>query len=107
MMTQDQLADWAVLNGFVERDGYLSLSKDESPDTPSARIVFGDRNVSIEITSERGWKRIGGARYSHLEADPSGGPPSGLELLAKGYVARLMARNAERTQHAAAAPRGP
>jgi hypothetical protein len=96
-MTQEEITQWALANGWQMLDGYLSLTKPAAPHPAIVRLVLKTTVASVEIKKPAGkWEKVSGESYSKIEADPESGMPGGLGLATISGVTMLMRENKDR-----------
>ena len=96
-MTKDEIADWALRNGWQMMDGFPSLTKPSAPHPAIVRLVLKATVASVEIKKPAGkWEKVAGAPYGKLEADPETGLPRGLSLDTIPGFTMLMRDNKDR-----------
>ena len=78
-MTQAELIDWALRNGWQMMAGMPSLTKPSSPKEAIVRMVLKATVVNLEVKKPAGkWEKVAGAAYGAVAADPETGLPQGL-----------------------------
>jgi hypothetical protein len=96
-MTKDEIADWALRNGWQMMDGFPSLTKPSAPHPAIVRLVLKATVASVEIKKPAGkWEKVSSESYSKIEADPESGMPGGLGLATISGVTMLMRENKDR-----------
>jgi hypothetical protein len=96
-MTKEELASWALKNGWQEIGGYLSLTKPSSPKEAIVRMVMKGTLVNVEIKKPAGkWEKVLGESYSKIEPDPETGFPMGLGFDKISGFSMLMEDNKHR-----------
>lgn len=96
-MHKDDLAKWALANGWREIGGHLSLTKPSRPSEPIVRLVMKGTVVNLEIKKPIGkWEKVTGVAYSKIEPDPETGFPRGLGLDTISGFSMLMEDNRNR-----------
>ena len=80
-MTKDELAAWALANGWQMIDGNLSLTKPSSPRQAIVRLLLKGTVASVEVKKPAGkWEKVSSESYKKISADPETGFPRGLGL---------------------------
>lgn len=70
-MTQAELTDWALANGWQMIAGNPSLTKPSSPKEAIVRMVLKATVVNLEVKKPAGkWEKVSGAPYAKVELDP-------------------------------------
>ena len=96
-MTQDELTQWALANGWQMIAGFPSLTKPSSPNTAIVRLVLKSTVASLEIKKPAGkWEKVSSAAYSKIEIDPDNGIPGGLGFATISGLTQLMQDNKDR-----------
>jgi hypothetical protein len=97
-MTQQELTDWALANGWRMMAGVPCLTKPSSPKEAIVRLVFKTTVVAVEVKKPAGkWEKVGSAAYAAVIADPEGEDmPSGLNFEKIPSFAMLMRENKDR-----------
>ena len=96
-MTKDELANWALANGWQMIGGTLSLTKPRQPDVAIVRLVLKATVAGLEIKSPVGrWEKVAGESYSKIAPDPETGMPGGLGLAKINGLTALMRDNKDR-----------
>ena len=96
-MTQDELTQWALANGWQMLAGFPSLTKPSSPTTAIVRLVLKTTIASLEIKKPAGkWEKVSSAAYPKIEPDPETGMPGGLGFATISGLTRLMQDNKDR-----------
>ena len=96
-MTQDELTQWALANGWQMLGGFPSLTKPSSPATAIVRLVLKTTVASLEIKKPAGkWEKVSSAPYSKIEPDPDSGLPGGLGFATISGLTLLMQDNKDR-----------
>ena len=64
-MTQQELTDWALANGWQMVAGHPSLTKPSAPKEAIVRMVLKASVVNIEVKMPAGkWETFSGAAYN-------------------------------------------
>ena len=93
-MTQQELTDWALANGWRMMNGVPSLTKPSNPKEAIVRLVLKATVANVEVKKPAGkWERVAGAPYAAILADPEQGPPQGLGFERIPSVGTLMREN--------------
>ena len=96
-MTQAELTDWALRNGWQMMGGMPSLAKPSSPKQAIVRMVLKATVVNLEVRKPAGkWEKVAGAAYGAVVADPETGLPRGLGFETIPSVSTLMRENKDR-----------
>ena len=96
-MTQQELIDWALANGWQMMAGMPSLTKPSSPKEAIVRMVLKATVVNLEVRKPAGkWEKVAGAAYGAVAADPETGLPQGLGFETIPSVSTLMRENKDR-----------
>jgi len=96
-MTKEELAAWALANGWQMMGGHPSLVKPTRPTEAIVRIVLKGTVANIEIKKPSGkWEKVSGAAYGEIKADPDTGIPRGLGLVSITGITMLMQENKDR-----------
>ena len=96
-MTQDELKDWALKNGWQMIAGHPSLTKPSAPKEAIVRMVLKGTVVHIEAKKPAGkWEKLSGESYAKVAADEETGVPSGLKLETIPGFRMLMQENRDR-----------
>ena len=96
-MTKEELAAWALANGWQMMGGHPSLVKPTRPTEAIVRIVLKGTVANIEIKKPSGkWEKVSGAAYGDIKADPDTGIPRGLGLVSITGITMLMQENKDR-----------
>ena len=96
-MTKEELAAWALANGWQMMGGHPSLVKPTRPSEAIVRIVLKGTVANIEIKKPSGkWEKVSGAAYGDIKADPDTGIPRGLGLVSITGITMLMQENKDR-----------
>ncbi|GAC1339966.1 MAG: hypothetical protein NVSMB18_09150 [Acetobacteraceae bacterium] len=96
-MTQDELKDWALKNGWQMLAGYPSLTKPSRPTEAIVRLVLKATVVHVEAKKPAGkWEKLTGASYAAVQPDEETGVPSGLGLETIPGFRMLMQENRDR-----------
>jgi hypothetical protein len=96
-MTQDELTQWALANGWQMLGGFPSLTKPSSPTTAIVRLALKATVASLEIKKPAGkWEKVSSASYSKIESDPATGMPGGLGFATISGLTQLMQDNKDR-----------
>jgi len=100
-MTKDELAAWALANGWQMMDGFPTLTKPSAPHNAIVRLVLKATVASIEIKKPAGkWEKVSGESYARILADPDTGMPGGLGLGTISGLTMLMQDNKDRQMFA-------
>ena len=96
-MTQQELTDWALGNGWQMMGGMPSLTKPSSPKEAIVRLVLKATVVNLEVRKPAGkWEKVAGAAYGAVAADPETGLPQGLGFESIPSFSTLMRENKDR-----------
>ncbi len=96
-MTQQELIDWALRNGWQMMAGMPSLTKPSSPKEAIVRMVLKATVVNLEVKKPAGkWEKVAGAAYGAVAADPETGLPQGLGFETIPSFSTLMRENKDR-----------
>ena len=96
-MTQQELTDWALANGWQMVAGHPSLTKPSAPKEAIVRMVLKASVVNIEVKKPAGkWEKVSGEAYGKVVADPDTGVPGGLGLTSIPGFTMLMQDNKDR-----------
>lgn len=96
-MDKNELAAWALANGWEMVAGAPALMKPAAPKEAIVRMVFKATVVNIEVKKPAGkWEKIAGAPYAQVVPDPLTGFPSGLGFSSIAGFAKLMQDNKDR-----------
>ena len=96
-MTQDEITQWALANGWQMLDGAPSLTKPAPPHPAIVRLVLKATVASLEIKKPAGkWEKVASQSYSKINADPDSGMPDGLGLGTISGITLLMRDNKDR-----------
>jgi hypothetical protein len=96
-MTQDELTDWALRNGWQIIAGCPSLTKPSSPKEAIVRMVFKATVVNLEVKKPAGkWEKVAGQNYPKIAVDEDSGLPLGLGLDTIPGFTMLMRDNKDR-----------
>ncbi len=96
-MTQQELIDWAMRNGWQMMAGMPSLTKPSSPKEAIVRMVLKATVVNLEVKKPAGkWEKVAGAAYGAVAADPETGLPRGLGFETIPSFSTLMRENKDR-----------
>ncbi len=96
-MTQQELTDWALRNGWQMIGGMPSLTKPSSPKEAIVRMVLKATVVNLEVKKPAGkWEKVAGAAYGAVAADPETGLPQGLGFETIPSFSTLMRENKDR-----------
>ena len=96
-MTQQELTDWALANGWQMMAGVLSLTKPSNPKEAIVRMVLKTTVVNIEVKKPAGkWEKVSGAAYGAVTVDPESGRPEGLKFESIPSFSTLMRENKDR-----------
>ena len=96
-MTQAELTDWALRNGWQMIGGMPSLTKPSSPKEAIVRMVLKATVVNLEVKKPAGkWEKVAGAAYGAVAADPETGLPQGLGFETIPSFSTLMRENKDR-----------
>ena len=95
-MTQQELTDWALANGWQMMAGMPSLTKPSNPKEEIVRMALKATVVNVEVKKPAGkWEKVAGAAYSAVVADPDG-LPQGLGFETIPSFTTLMRDNKDR-----------
>ena len=96
-MGKDELAAWALKNGWQMLGGHPSLVKPARPTEAIVRLVLKATVANIEIKKPSGkWEKVSGAGYGDINPDPETGIPRGLGLVSIAGLTMLMQENLDR-----------
>jgi hypothetical protein len=96
-MTQQELTDWALANGWQMIAGAPCLTKPSAPKEAIVRMVLKASVVNIEVKKPAGkWEKFSGAAYAKVLPDEERGMPSGLGMENIPGFAMLMRDNKDR-----------
>ncbi len=96
-MTQQELTQWALGNGWQIIAGHPSLTKPSAPKEAIVRMVLKATVVHIEVKKPAGkWEKFAGAAYAHVVADEERGIPAGLGMENIPGFGMLMRENKDR-----------
>ena len=96
-MTKDEIAKWALANGWQIIDGMPSLTKPSPPHPAIVRLVLKATVANLEIKKPAGkWEKVASQSYSKITADPDTGMPDGLDLAKISGLTLLMQDNKDR-----------
>ena len=96
-MTQDELKEWALRNGWQIIGGHPSLTKPSSPKEAIVRMVLKATVVHLEAKKPAGkWEKLTGQLYEKVVADEESGIPGGIGLETIPGFAMLMQDNRDR-----------
>src|SRR4028119_1009138 len=96
-MTKDELAGWALANGWQMIAGSPSLTKPSSPKEAIVRMVFKATVVNLEVKKPAGkWEKVSGQSYAKVQPDTDTGLPLGLGLDTIPSFTMLMQENKDR-----------
>ena len=96
-MTQDELTQWALANGWQMIAGAPSLTKPSAPTTAIVRLVLKGTVAQLEIKKPAGkWEKIASAAYAKITPDPHSGIPDGLGFATISGLTQLMQDNKDR-----------
>ena len=96
-MTQDELTQWALANGWQMMAGYLSLTKPSAPTVAIVRLVLKTTVASLEIKKPAGkWEKVASESYAKIVPDPDTGMPGGLGFTTISGLTLLMQGNKDR-----------
>ncbi|HLL32034.1 MAG TPA: hypothetical protein VK403_13670 [Allosphingosinicella sp.] len=96
-MTKDELAGWALANGWQMIAGSPSLTKPSSPKEAIVRMVLKATVVNLEVKKPAGkWEKVSGQSYAKVQPDPDTGLPLGLGLDTIPGFTMLMQENRDR-----------
>ena len=94
---KDELANWALANGWQMIAGCLSLTKPSAPKEAIVRMVLKATVVSVEVKRPAGkWQKIASESYSKIKPDPETGLPRGLGFDTISGFTQLMEDNKNR-----------
>ena len=93
-MTKDEIAAWALANGWQAMAGALCLTKPSSPKEAIVRLSLKATVVTLEVKRPAGkWDKVASEAYAHVMADPDTGVPLGLGFEKIPSFSRLMQDN--------------
>jgi hypothetical protein len=94
-MTQEEITDWALKNGWTMIAGNLSLTKPRLHKEAIVRLVLKATVANLEVNKLAGnkWEKISGAPYNAIEPDSEDGPPRGLGFESIPSFSILMQQN--------------
>src|ERR1700733_4139166 len=96
-MTQDELTQWALANGWQMIDGFPSLTKPSAPSVAIVRLVLKTTVASLEIKKPAGkWEKVASESYAKIIPDPDSGLPGGLGFATISGLTQLMQGNKDR-----------
>ena len=96
-MDKDELARWALANGWQVIAGCPSLTKPSAPKEAIVRMVFKATVVHVEVKKPAGkWEKVSGESYAKIQADPETGMPQGLGFERIPSFTSLMRANKDR-----------
>ena len=96
-MTQQELTDWALSNGWQMIGGHPSLTKPSAPKEAIVRLVLKATVVHVEAKKPAGkWEKLTGESYARVVADDETGVPRGLGLDTIPGFRVLMQENRDR-----------
>ena len=96
-MDKDELAAWALANGWRMIAGRPSLTKPSSPEEAIVRMALKATVVDLEVKKPAGkWEKVSGAAYGKIQPDPDTGLPLGLGLDTIPGFTTLMRENKDR-----------
>ena len=96
-MQREELATWALSNGWQMIAGCPSLTKPSSPKEAIVRMVFKATVVNLEAKKPAGkWEKISGASYADIVQDLETGRPNGLGFEKIPSFSMLMQDNRDR-----------
>ena len=97
-MTQAELTDWALANGWQMLAGGPCLTKPSAPKEAIVRMVFKATVVSVEVKKPAGkWEKVASTAYKAVIADPDGEDmPRGLGFETIPSFRTLMRDNKDR-----------
>jgi len=96
-MQREELAAWALSNGWQMIAGCPSLTKPSSPKEAIVRMVFKATVVNLEVKKPAGkWEKVSGASYSQITTDPETNRPTGLGFESIPSFSMLMQDNRDR-----------
>ena len=100
-MTQEEITQWALANGWQMLDGYLSLTKLAAPHPAIVRLVLKATVAGVEIKKPAGkWEKVSGESYARIQPDPETGMPGSLGLGTISGLTLLMQDNKDRQMFA-------
>ena len=101
-MTQQELIDWALANGWQMMAGMPSLTKPSNPKEAIVRMVLKATVVHVEAKKPAGkWEKLSGDAYAKVVADEETGVPGGLGFEKIPGFRMLMQENRDRQVFAA------
>lgn len=86
-MTEDEIRDWALANGWYDRGGNLERAIVGLKNNLVVRFTFTDRKCIVQarpVTDQDGWQKVASAYFSQMEpetASPLKGMPRGIGLV--------------------------
>lgn len=93
-MTKDEIAAWALANGWQTLAGALCLTKPSSPKEAIVRLSLKATVVTLEVKRPAGkWDKVASEAYARVMADPDTGIPLGLGFEKIPSFTRLMQDN--------------
>jgi hypothetical protein len=96
-VTQQELTDWALANGWQMVAGHPSLTKPSAPKEAIVRMVLKASVVNIEVKKPAGkWEKFSGAAYNKVLPDEERGIPAGLGMETIPGFTMLMRDNKDR-----------
>ncbi len=96
-MHKEELAQWALANGWQMVGDYPSLMKPPHFRDPVVRIVLKATMASIEFKKPAGkWEKVASESYSKMTPDADSGIPSGLGFDTITGLSSLMRDNKDR-----------
>ncbi len=96
-MTREEIAAWAMRNGWQVIGGHPSLTKPSSPKEAIVRLVMKATVVHLEAKKPAGkWEKISGQTYEKVVADEETGIPAGLGFETVPGIRMLMQVNRDR-----------
>jgi hypothetical protein len=96
-MDKDELAAWALKNGWQIIAGCPSLTKPSRPQEAIVRIVLKATVASLEVKKPAGkWEKVAGQSYAKIHADPDTGLPMDFGLDTIPGFTSLMRENKDR-----------
>jgi len=96
-MDKDELAAWALKNGWQMLGGHPSLTNAVRPREAIVRLVLKATVAHVEIKRPAGkWEKVAGTSYDQIMFDPNTGIPRGLGLVSTPGFTKLMQENKDR-----------
>ncbi len=93
-MTKEELADWALANGWRVIAGHPSLTKPGAANDPIVRLVLKATVANLEVRKPAGkWEKVAGGNYAQIVQGEEGEPPHGLGFEKLPSITFLMRQN--------------